>query len=72
MWVANIEAPAFIPYNHSASSFAVIVWPSKYRADEKMQTEPAVSSEKTTSDDLKLNGNISEVVKFILLTTEYL
>jgi hypothetical protein len=72
MWVANVRAPAFIPHNHSASSFAVIIWPSKYRADEKMRTEPAVSSEKTASDNLKLNGNISESVEFILLTIEYL
>jgi len=43
-----------------------------YRADETVQTEQALSSEKTISDDLKLNGNIRDIVDFILLTTGYL
>jgi hypothetical protein len=37
-----------------------------------MQTKQALSSEKTTSDDLKLNGNISDSVDFIFLTTEFI
>jgi len=56
LWGADIQAPAFIAHNHSESSIAVIVWPSMYRVDETVQTEQAFSSEKTTSDDLKLNG----------------
>jgi hypothetical protein len=35
-----------------------------------MPTEQALRSEKTTLDDLKLNGNTSESVDFILLTAE--